>query len=88
MRMTVDRGLCNHALPECERCFARMMVPPLGADRHCVTLFEEDGDPVLHLTLRYDGHEQHLDLSPDDREMVANLGWSQFVEVMPNFYRA
>ncbi len=88
MKMSIDRDLCNHVLPECERCFARMMVNPLGEDRPCVTLFEDDGDPTLYLTIAYDSNQrQDLVLEPEERALVANLGWSEFVETMPQFYR-
>jgi len=88
MKMTIDRSLCNHVLNECERCFGRLILNPLGEDRHCVTDFVDDGDETMVLTLMYDGRTEILHLSPDDRALVANLGWSQFVEVMPDFYRA
>ncbi len=88
MKMVMDRSLCDHQLPKCERCFARLLVNPFGEDRHCITEFVDDGDPTLYLKLLYDGNEQDLVLSPEERELVANLGWSEFVDVMPNFYRA
>jgi hypothetical protein len=88
MKMTIDRSLCDHALNECENCFARLILNPLGEDRHCVTEFVDDGDPHMVLTLMYDGRTEVLHLTPEDRAMVANLGWSQFVQIMPDFFRA
>jgi hypothetical protein len=87
MKMVIDRSLCNHALPTCERCFAPVLRFPLGLDRHCITEFEDDGDPLLHLTVHYDDQVAELVLTPEERELAANLGWSEFVAVMPAFYR-
>ena len=87
MKVTIDRSLCDHVLPECEQCFARFIRHPLGEDRYCITEYVDDGDPILTLTLKYDGHEEVLVLSPDERERVAADGWSAFVKVRPAFYR-
>lgn len=87
MKVTIDRSLCNHVLSECERCFARFVKNPDGADRMCITEYEDDGDPTLTLTLRYDGLEEVLVLSPEERENVAIEGWSSYVKVPPKFYR-
>lgn len=87
MKVTIDRSLCDHVLSECERCFARFMKDPEGVDRPCITDYVEDGDPVLTLTLRYDGLEEVLVLSPEQRAAVAADGWSSYVKVPPRFYR-
>ena len=87
MKVTIDRSLCDHLLPECERCFARFMRDPEGVDRQCITEYIEDGDPILTLRLRYDGLEEVLYLTPGQREAVAVQGWSSFVKVTPKFYR-
>lgn len=87
MKVTIDRGLCTHVLSECERCFARFVSNPEGVDRSCITDFIEDDDTVLTLTLKYDGLEEVLMLTPEQRALVATEGWSQFVKVKPRFYR-
>ncbi|MBM2850388.1 MAG: uncharacterized protein HW418_3330 [Anaerolineales bacterium] len=87
MKVTIDRRLCNHVLSECEQCFARFVKNPMGEDRYCITEYVEDSDPILHLTLRYDDYEEVLVLTPEQREQVANEGWSKFVKVPPKFYR-
>jgi hypothetical protein len=87
MKVTIDRNLCNHALSECERCFARFISNPEGGDRMCITNYLEDNDLVLTLTLKYDGHEEVLNLTPEQRQLVASEGWSQFVKIKPQFYR-
>jgi hypothetical protein len=87
MKVTIDRQLCNHALPECEACFARFIRNPQGVDRACITEYVEDDDPTFTLTLKYDGLEEVLELSPQDRELVASEGWSSFVKVPPKFLR-
>ena len=88
MKVTIDRNLCDHVLPECERCFARFIRNPEGEDRYCITDYVEDSDPVLTLTLRYDDQEEVLQLTPEQRELVINEGWSRFVKIPPKFYRA
>jgi hypothetical protein len=87
MKVTIDRQLCDHALPECEACFARFMRNPQGVDRACITDYVEDDALILTLTLRYDGLEEVLELSPQDCELVASEGWSRFVKVPPKFLR-
>jgi hypothetical protein len=87
MKVTIDRSLCNHALSECERCFARFVSNPEGEDRMCITEYIEDDDPILTLTLKYDGYEEVLSLTPEQRKLAASEGWSQFVKVKPRFYK-
>jgi hypothetical protein len=87
MKVTIDRTLCDHVLPECERCFARFVRNPEGVDRCCITEYVDDAEPTLTLTLKYDGHEEVLALSPEERELVVSEGWSRFVKVPPKFYR-
>ena len=87
MKVTIDRNLCNHALSECERCFARFISNPEGEDRSCITEYIDDADPILTLTLKYDSSEEVLTLTPEQRKLVAAEGWSQFVKVKPKFYR-
>jgi hypothetical protein len=87
MKVTIDRRLCDHVLSECEQCFAHFIKNPMGTDRYCIVEYEEDDDPILHLTLRYDGYEEVLHLTPEQREEVANEGWSKYVKVPPKFYR-
>lgn len=87
MKVTIDRSLCDHALSECERCFARFVQDPLAVDRTCIIEFVEDADPVLYLKVKYDGMEEELVVPPEKREEVATTGWSQYVKVKPRFYR-
>ncbi len=87
MKVTIDRNLCDHVLSECEQCFARFVRNPEGEDRPCISEYVEDGDPTLVLTVRYDGHEEVLLVPPEERELVASTGWSQFVSVPPSFFR-
>lgn len=87
MKVTVDRRLCDHVLPECERCFGNFIRDPEGEDRCCITDYVDDGNPTLALTLKYDGCEEMLMLSPEERYAVAMDGWSRFVKVEPQFYR-
>ena len=87
MKVTIDRNLCDHALPECERCFARFIKNPEGEDRACITEYVDDGNEILTLTLKYDNELEVLTLTPEQRQAVALDGWSQFVKVRPKFYR-
>lgn len=88
MIVVIDRNLCDHVLPTCEQCFARFLRHPMGEDRYCITDYVENGDPMLMLTLKYDGaEEEQFILSPEQCEQMANEGWSQFVKVKPKFYR-
>jgi hypothetical protein len=63
------------------------MNDPEGVDRVCITDYVEDEDEALTLTLRYDGLEEVLVLSPEQRHVVAVDGWSNYVKVPPKFYR-
>ncbi len=87
MQVTIDRNLCDHVLSECERCFARFIRNPEGEDRACIVEYVEEANPLLRLTLRYDGQEEVLIIPPEKRELVADEGWSNFVKVKPKFYR-
>lgn len=87
MKLYIDRAICDHTLPVCERCLGRLLRYPLGEDRPCITAIEDDDDPDLKLVLKTDGQEFTLVLDDEAREMAALEGFSSFLSLEPAFYR-
>lgn len=87
MKLYIDRDICDHTLPVCERCLGRLLRFPLGEDRPCITAIEEDNRPELALVLKSDGQETTLVLDDEARELAAFEGFSAFLSWTPAFYR-
>ncbi|HBY97432.1 MAG: hypothetical protein M5U01_03900 [Ardenticatenaceae bacterium] len=85
MRITMERDLCTTVLPACEECFATFVLHDCYPDRACITEVVDDGQAEVTLTLRYEGHEETLVITDENRELLAYEGWSQFVHTAPAF---
>ena len=86
MRVKIDRDLCPAQLSFCERCFGKFLLHPLGYDRRCFVLLEEDGSDILTIDLYSHGHEQRLELNEEQRSILAREGWAKFVDfAVPNY---
>ena len=85
MKVILERRLCRHVLTECDRCFGRFVLHPSRKYMPCITEYRGDGSPVLTVTFRYDNVEQTLAIRPEDREWLAETGWSNIVRVKPGF---
>lgn len=85
MRITMDRDLCENILPACEECFATFLLHGCVPDRACITDVADDGGEEVTLILKYEGHQEVLLVTDENREMLAFEGWSRFVKAAPQF---
>lgn len=88
MRIIMDRGLCDAALPFCARCSAAFFGKPLGTDRLCVIDVIDDGnDELLHFEVRTDGRVLEFDLTEELQQGLATEGWEFLADFDPGFFR-
>jgi hypothetical protein len=81
MRMVINHDNCQHGGAFADRCLAATVRYPLGHERYCTALLEDDGKPELTVTLVFDGREHTLVLSDEEeREIVASEGWTAFLQ--------
>ena len=80
MKIVIDHNQCKHAGAFADRCLRATILNPLGHERYCMVDFEDDSQPELTVTLRFDHQEYTLTLHDEaEREAVASDGWTAFV---------
>ncbi len=80
MRIVVNHDWCQHGGYFADRCLGATIRYPLGHERYCTALVEDDGRPELTVTLHMDDQEYTLVLRDEaERRAVALEGWSAFV---------
>lgn len=86
MRVKVNRDLCPAQLSFCERCFGKFLLHPMGYERRCFIVLEEDDNDTLIIDLHSHGHDQTLELNAEQRGILAREGWAKFVDfAVPNY---
>jgi len=80
MYVKINRNVCDHQLPICERCLGKFLKEPLGYERQCFEEIRDDGSDILTLDLHTGDHNLRIELNEEQRKMMAGEGWSQFVE--------
>ncbi len=85
MRITMERNLCENILPACEECFITFLLHGCIPDRGCITDVVDDGREEVTLILRYEGNEEVLVVTDENREVLAFNGWSRYVYATPAF---
>jgi len=79
MKITINHDECQHSSAYADRCLAATMRNPLGHERFCMAMFEDDGKPDLTVTLIEEGESRTLVLHDQkERELAASLGWLAF----------
>ena len=88
MKIIMDRGYCDAALPFCARCSAAFFQKPLGTDRPCIVGIVDDGnDELLHFEVRTDGRTLEFDLTQELQEGLAVEGWEFLANFDPALFR-
>ena len=88
MRIIMDRGYCDAALPFCARCSAAFFRKPQGTDRPCIVDVIDDGnEQLLHFTVLTDGRTLEFDLTKELQEGLASEGWEFLADFDPGFFR-
>jgi hypothetical protein len=87
MRVKINRDVCPAHLAFCERCLGRFLQYPMGYERRCFELLEDDGSDTLTIELHSGGHDAVLSLNEDQRRMMAGDGWAYFTDFAIPMYR-
>lgn len=88
MKIIIDRGYCDAALPFCARCSAAFFQKPLGTDRPCIVDIVDDGnEELLHFEVRTDGRTLEFDLTQELQEGLAIEGWEFLADFDPALFR-
>lgn len=89
MYVRINRDVCPAHLALCERCLGQFLKFPMGYERRCFEVIEEDagGDDVLTLEISSGGHTITLVLDKEQRELIAGEGWAHFVDFPVPIYR-
>lgn len=87
MRVKINRNVCPAHLSFCERCLGRFLQYPMGYERRCFELLEDDGRDELTIELQSDDHTVTLTLNEEERLLMAGEGWAYFVDFPVPMYR-
>ncbi len=81
MKIVIDHEQCKHADAYADRCLSATIRNPLGHERPCMALIEDDGKKELTVIMMIDGQPHTLVLhNKAERELAASDGWVAFVE--------
>ena len=84
MKIVVTHDNCQHANAFADRCLAATLLNPLGHERYCAALVEDDRRPEPTVALIFDGQKHTLILHDKaEREAVASEGWLAFLRPAP-----
>lgn len=87
MYVKINRNVCDHQLPICERCLGKFLANPLGYERQCFEEVRDDGSDLLTIDLHTGTHDIRLELNEAQRKLIGGEGWSNFVSVAIPMYR-
>lgn len=87
MRVKINRDICPAHIAFCERCLGKFLNEPLGYERRCFELLEEDGKDLLTIELHTDGHDIVVELDEEERKIAAIDGWPTLVDFDVKQYR-
>ena len=87
MHVKINRNVCPAHLAFCERCLGRFLTYPLGYERRCFELIEDDGKAELTIDLHSGESNRTLVLDEAQRRQLAGEGWSAFVNFDVPMYR-
>ncbi|MEW6567854.1 MAG: hypothetical protein AB1449_06740 [Chloroflexota bacterium] len=57
MKIVIDHDACQHGGAYADRCLAATVRHPLGHERYCTALVEDDGRAELTVVVIFDGQE-------------------------------
>jgi len=87
MYVKINRNVCNHQLPICERCLGKFLTYPMGYERQCFEEIKDDGSDLLTIDLHTGDRDIRLELDEDQRKMMAGEGWATFMDFAVAMYR-
>ncbi len=87
MYVKINRNVCPAHLAYCERCLGQFLKFPMGYERRCFEVIEDDGHEWLTIDLHTDDQDVKLVLSEEERKMLAGEGWATMVDFAVPMYR-
>lgn len=87
MYVKINRNVCDHQLPICERCLGKFLANPMGYERQCFEEMRDDGSDILTIDLHTGDQNVQLKLNEDQRKMLAGEGWATFLNMEVPMYR-
>jgi hypothetical protein len=88
MYVKINRNVCDHQLPICERCLGRFLNEPMGYERQCFEEIRDDGSDLLTIDMHTGDHEVRLELTEEQRKLMAGEGWASFMDFAVPINRA
>ncbi len=87
MHVKINRDVCSAQLAFCERCLGQFLKYPMGYERRCFEVCEDDGKPELTIELHSGDNDRVLVLTEEEAREIAGEGWSAFVDFVVPMYR-
>lgn len=87
MRVKINRDVCGSHLAFCERCLGRFLKYPMGYERRCFEVLEDDGKEDLTIELHSGSNDVVLKLNEEQRLLIAGEGWTSFAGFEVPMYR-
>ncbi len=87
MYVKINRDVCPAQLSFCERCLGRFLTYPMGYERRCFEIIEDDGKDVLTVELHTGKENVIFTLDEAQRKEWAGNGWASFVDFDVPMYR-
>jgi hypothetical protein len=87
MYVKINRNVCDHQLPICERCLGKFLAHPMGYERQCFEEIRDDGRDLLTLDIHTDTRDIRIELNDEQRKMMAGEGWATFLDFATSMYR-
>lgn len=87
MHVKINRNVCSAHLAFCERCLGQFLRFPLGYERRCFEVIEDDGQDLLTIELHTGDRDVVLVLDETQRKLLAGEGWTAFVDFEVPIYR-
>ena len=87
MHVKINRDVCPAHIAFCERCLGQFLRYPLGYERRCFEVLDDDQSDILTIDLHSGDQDRTLALDEAQRLAMAGDGWSAFVDFHVPMYR-
>lgn len=87
MYVKINRNYCDHQLAVCEQCLGKFLANPMGYERQCFEEIRDDGSPLLTIDLHTEERDIRLELTDEQRTLMAGEGWAKFLKLAVPMFR-
>ena len=70
MYVKLNRNVCDHQLPICERCLGKFLKHPMGYERQCFEELRDDGSELLTIDMHVGNRDVRLELDEEQRQLI------------------